>query len=289
MLSYTAGMPPNADSVFRSSLPDLVLYRSNGATGLRRSLAPPAFIVVVQGAKDIIVGDQRYRQAAGEYMIMSVGMPVRVSIAEASDDVPYLALSLNIDLSVISELIHEIGHVEMVQAMRGSRFFSKPLDMRQAQCLERLADLLAMPDALRILYPSIAREVFYWLLAGPDGEQIRRLAVTGSHLRRVADAIVVMRTEYTEDIPIERLAGIARMSHSSFHMHFKALTAMSPLQYLKQMRLLEGRRLMLANGGTVADVAHRVGYQSSSQFSREYARLFGAPPHRDALGSRQKA
>ncbi len=167
--------------------------------------------------------------------------------------------------------------------------FVGTLDAHQADAIVRLAELLATPDAMRMLYPSIEREIFYWILTSLDGAEIRRLATPDSHTQHIAEAINVMRAEFTQSVSIERLASIAHMSPSSFHHHFKVVTSMSPLQYQKQLRLLEARRLMLASGADATRAAYKVGYESASQFSREYARMFGAPPRRDVTEFRKAA
>ena len=158
-----------------------------------------------------------------------------------------------------------------------------------ADCVARLIRLLDTPGAVPILYPSIMRELSFWLLTGPSGGRIARLALPSGHAQRIADAINVMREDIARPVRVEELAGAARMSPSSFHKHFKMLTSMTPLQYQKQLRLLEARRLMTADAANVANAAYRVGYESPSQFSREYARMFGAPPKRDVTALRTAA
>jgi AraC-like DNA-binding protein len=147
----------------------------------------------------------------------------------------------------------------------------------------RLVRLLATPKAIPVLYPSIMREIYYWLLSGPNAGAICKIALPNGHTQRIADAIYVLRENFSRSIRIEELAATARMSPSSFHQHFKTLTSMTPLQYQKQLRLLEARRLMVSDAANVTRAALQVGYESPSQFSREYARMFGTPPKRDAM------
>jgi AraC-like DNA-binding protein len=254
---------------------------------LEHAIYEPALIVVVQGAKDIMLGDALLTYTTGQYLVMSVGLPVLARITQASAARPYLALALTIDLPVIQDLMLQLGPAPAAAAARSTLgLFVGTLTGPQADCMARIGALLQTPAALRVLYPSIARELYYWLLTGPDGAEFRRLAAPGSHTWRIAEAIAAMRAELTANVPIERLAAIAHMSPSSFHHHFKAVTSMSPLQYQKQLRLLEARRLMLAGAADATRAAYEVGYESTSQFSREYTRMFGAPPRRDITGFR---
>ncbi len=286
ILAYTAAHP-GTSGVYKTEIPSLNLIRGDGETSLQHAFYDPALIVVVQGSKDLMLGDALFTYTAGQYLVLSVGLPVLASITDASDDRPYLALSLTIDFGLINDLMDQLGRVpDATPRPPRLGLFVGTLDAQQADAIARLAALLATPGAMRVLYPSIAREIFYWILTGLDGAEIRRLAMPDSHTQRIAEAINVMRAEFTESVSIERLAAIAHMSPSSFHHHFKVVTSMSPLQYHKQLRLLEARRLMLANGVDATRAAYQVGYESASQFSREYARMFGAPPRRDVTGFR---
>ncbi len=289
VLAYTdAHLGTNG--VYKTEIPSLNLIRGDRETSLQHAFYDPALIVVVQGSKELMLGDARFTYTEGQYLVLSVGLPVLAKITDAGDDRPYLALALTIELHLINDLMDQVGRVpDSTPTPPRLGLFVGTLDAQQASALVRLAALLASPDAMRVLYPSIAREIFYWTLTGRDGAEIRRLAMPGSNTQRIAEAINVMRAEFSGSVSIERLAAIAHMSPSSFHHHFKLITSMSPLQYQKQLRLLEARRLMLANGSDATRAAYQVGYESASQFSREYARMFGAPPHRDVTGSRTAA
>jgi transcriptional regulator GlxA family with amidase domain len=155
--------------------------------------------------------------------------------------------------------------------------------------MQRLMRVLDTPKAIPVLYPAIMREICFWLLTGAHGGEVRKLGLPDSHTRRITDAIYLLRDNFARPIRVEELAAAARMSLSSFHQHFKTLTSMTPLQYQKQLRLLEARRLMTADGANVSSAAYRVGYESASQFSREYSRMFGAAPKRDAMELRASA
>lgn len=283
ILAYTDANS-GANGLWPTEIPGLHLIRGDRETALQHAFYDRALIVVVQGAKDVLLGNARFAYMAGQYLVMSVGLPVLASITDACEDRPYLALALTIDLRLINDLIDEMRPVA-VATPPPSRLglFVGTLEERQRDAIARLLALLATPEALRVLYPSIAREIFYWMLTGRDGAEIRRLAAPDSHTQRIAVAIAVLRSDFTASVSIERLAASANMSPSSFHHHFKLVTSMSPLQYQKHLRLLEARRLMLASGADATRAAYEVGYESTSQFSREYARMFGAPPRRDVV------
>jgi AraC-like DNA-binding protein len=285
VLAYTEAQAGQA-SIAPTAAPGLHVIRGLRLTPLERQFYEPALIVVVQGSKELMLGTSRLTYVAGQYLIVSVGLPLLASITGASPEQPYLALALNIDRAVIRDLMSELGSAPAPIPPPRSGLFLGTLDAAQAEPIARIAALLATPETLRVLYPSIAREFFYWLLMGPGGEELRRLAMPDSHTQRIADAIGTMRARFTDSLSIERLAAIAHMSPSSFHAHFKAVTSMSPLQYQKQLRLLEARRLMLSTGADATRAAFEVGYESTSQFSREYARMFGAPPRRDVTEHR---
>jgi AraC-like DNA-binding protein len=165
--------------------------------------------------------------------------------------------------------------------------FVERLSHQAYDCITRIAALLNTPDAIPVLYPTAVRELYYWLLTGPNGAEIAKIARRDSHTRRIADAICFLKKNLTRQVRVEEMAHAARMSPSSFHQHFKTITALTPLQFQKELRLLEARRLMVAQSATVTSAAYQVGYESLSQFSREYKRMFGASPKRDSAAMRQ--
>ena len=289
VLAYTDNHS-GTNGICATALPGLHLIRGNRATPLQHQFYEPALIAVLQGSKETILGNTRFAYCAGQYLIMSIGLPVQASITKATDAHPYLALAITLDAEILGDLIREVG-CDPAAAAASSRLglFVGSLDARQMDALTRFAGILASPKAFRVLAPSIVRELFYWTLTGPDGAEIARFARSDSHTQHIAAAIHIMRTEYAESFSIEQLARIADMSPSSFHHHFKQMTSMSPLQYQKQLRLLEARRLMLVSGADATRAAYQVGYESASQFSREYARFFGAPPRRDIAAYRAAA
>lgn len=285
ILAYT-DTHPGADGLWPTDVPNLHLIRGDRETALQHAFYDRALIVVVQGAKEVVLGDASFAYSAGQYLVMSVGLPLLASITEASDERPYLALALTIDFRILGELVDALDRLPDPVVPPRLGLFVGTIDGRQSAALARLGALLESPEALRVLYASVAREIFYWTLAGRDGAEIRRLAAPDRHTQRIGDAIAVLRADLSASVSIDSLAARAHMSPSSFHHHFKLVTSMSPLQYQKQLRLLEARRLMLAHGADATRAAFEVGYESASQFSREYARMFGAPPRRDVAGYR---
>jgi AraC-like DNA-binding protein len=237
---------------------------------------------VAQGAKWATFGKDRLEYKAGEALIVGVEMPSVGRVVQASPDKPCLVLALVLDLSVMRAVAEEMKPPPRPSGEVGRGVFVTDFQGPLADCAMRLVRLLDTPAAIPALYPAIMREICYWLLAGPHGGEVVRLAVTNSASQRVISAIHVLRTRFAESVRIEELAAIAQMSASAFHRHFRALTSQTPLQYQKQIRLLEARRLMMAEAFSVEAAAFRVGYESPSQFSREYSRMFGMPPKRDA-------
>ncbi|MHC5735917.1 AraC family transcriptional regulator [Nostoc sp.] len=200
---------------------------------------------------------------------------------EATPDKPYLGFKLNLDPRQLCDIIAQIrpGTSKKENSVRG--LFVSNVDAPLIDCALRLTRLLDTPQDIPILAPMIIREMYYRLLMGEQGEAVRQIATSGSNMQRIAEVIKLIKADFIKPMRIEELAGQASMSPSSFHHHFKEVTSMSPLQYQKQLRLLEARRLMLAENSDAANAAYQVGYESPSQFSREYSRMFGAPPIKD--------
>ena len=254
----------------RENLPQHMLYR-------------PALCVVVQGAKQVMFGDRILDFAAMQALIVSVELPAFSRVTQARPDEPFLAVTAEFDVAMMRSVMELLDAPPQPRADVDAGVFVTDLDTRLADCLLRLVRMLETPKAVPILHASIMREICFWLLGGPHGDRICKLALPDSHTRRIADAIHILREDFARAIRIDELAAAARMSLSSFHQHFKTLTSMTPLQYQKHLRLLEARRLMVADGSNAANAAYEVGYESASQFSREYARMFGAPPRRDIV------
>lgn len=247
--------------------PQLMLYK-------------PALCVVAQGAKQVSLGDEVFDYAEGSALVVSVELPAFGGVTIASPAKPYMGITIELDTALMREVLEQMDLAPKPTGEKLGVFVERLSDPLQ-DCIVRLVQLLKTPDAISVLYPSIMKEICFWLLAGPNGGEVSKIVRVESHTRRIADAIYLVRKDFTRDIPVEEMADAARMGVSSFHQHFKTLTAMSPLQFQKHLRLLEARRLMVTQAMTVSNAALHVGYESVSQFSREYARMFGASPKRD--------
>ena len=270
-------------SVFATAIKGLTILRSDHPKPPSHRIFKPALCVVVQGAKWTTFGNKRFNYRAGQALVVSLEMPSYGRVVEATPDQPYLSVVVEFDLPTMRELMEGLGELARPSGEVGGGVFVTDFDGPAADCVLRTVRLLDTPRAIPVLHPSLMREMCYWLLAGPRGGDIARIVLANGHDRRVLTAIHALRARFAEPVRIEELAGIARMSPSAFHRQFKALTSMTPLQYQKRLRLLEARNLMIADAATAEAVAFRTGYGSPSQFSREYARMFGAPPRRDVV------
>jgi AraC-like DNA-binding protein len=272
-----------------TAVPGLALFRRIGPTEPLCGMYEPSICLVAQGAKRVLLGDDTYVYDAHHYLITSVHLPTVVQIIEASREKPYLGLRLKLDQREISQLMVDSNlpppHVQ--QSSRGMATGEVTVPLLTA--FQRLIDLLAEQQDIPILAPIIQREIIYRLLVGDQGERLRQIASAGSQSHRLARAIDWLKVNFTQPLRIDDLASQASMSSSTFHHHFRSMTALSPLQFQKQLRLQEARRLMLAERMDAANAAFQVGYESPSQFSREYNRQFGAPPMRDIENLRQMA
>ncbi|HEX4584125.1 MAG TPA: AraC family transcriptional regulator [Burkholderiaceae bacterium] len=269
------------EGAVESAVPGLSLYRILRPSGPTHAVQTPALGLIAQGSKQLLVGDELYEYDPGHYLVTSVDLPVVVKRTVASPSKPYLGLRLALDVGEIGELIGHDGlpaaHHE--DASRG--LYVHRLGPSMLDAVVRLLRLLESPQDIPILAPLIKREILYRLLTNGPGERLRQIALRDSNTRRIATAIRLLRGNFSEKLRVETLARNAHMSVSSLQHHFKAVTALSPLQYQKQLRLHEARRLLFTGDIDVSIVAQRVGYGSASQFSREYGRLFGASPLRD--------
>jgi AraC-like DNA-binding protein len=240
----------------------------------------PALCIVVQGAKWTTFGGKRLDYRAGQALVVNVEMPLFGTVA-ASPKERYLGIVLEFNLATMQEVIHGLNmHPGSDNSVNGAGMFVTDLTGALTECALRSLRLFETPKAIPILYPGIMREICYCVLTGPSGGQIIRMAMAHGHEQRVVKGIHSLRDRFAESVRIEELPSIAKLSPSAFHRQFKALTSMTPLQYQKQRRLLETRRLMVSDAANVETAAFEVGYESPSQFSREYARMFGLPPAR---------
>ena len=262
--------------------PGLFLYRFSSPTGPRYGVTEPSLCVIAQGSKEVLLGKERYRYDASHYLLVSAELPVAGHVVDASKQRPYLAMRLVLDPAVVTEVLiaaglHASGMDEAVKVMAVSR-----LDENLLDAMVRVVRLLDSPGDYGVLAPLVAREIIYRLCLGEQGGRLRQIAVRGGRAHRIARAIELLRTNHHKPLGIPGLARQLGMSVSGLHHHFKAATGMSPLQFQKQFRLQEARRLLLAGDVDAATAGYRVGYDDASHFSREYRRLFGEPPLRDA-------
>jgi AraC-like DNA-binding protein len=277
------------DDGYVEPLDGLQLGRTSSPTELGHSVSYPAFCVTAQGSKEVWLEDECYQYDPAHYLITTTTLPVASRITEASTERPFLIFVLGLDPSLIGSVMVEAGYPvprgqSSVRAMAVS-----PLDAELLDAVVRLVRLLDAPADARVLAPLVRREIVYRLLVGAQGDRVRQLAVLGGDTNRIARAIERLRHDFDKPLRIEDIARELGMSVSSFHHHFKAVTAMSPLQFQKQLRLQEARRLMLGEDYDATTAGYRVGYDDASHFNREYKRLFGAPPMRDVSRLREAA
>lgn len=275
-----------AEGVALTAVSGLVCIRADRPSGIRHAVARPLVCLVLQGAKQVSTGAQTVAFAEGDSLVISADVPTASRITRAAPDAPYLSISLELDPAVLAELT--LG-AEGAGLSGGERVQVERTDAETADAALRLMRLLDRPAALPVLHASLVREMHYWLLAGRLGPAIRRLGLPDGHAGRIARAAAVLRTAYARPLRVAELAAAAGMSASSFHQHFKAVTSLSPLQFQKQLRLVEARRLMTAEGASASHAAFAVGYESVPQFTREYGRMYGAPPVRDTRALRAEA
>ncbi len=268
-------------------IPSLTFHRWEVPTEPTSYILEPSLCLIAQGRKQVLLGEEIYTYDARHYLITSVGLPVIAQIIEASSEMPYLGLTLELDRRVIAQLMLDSNHSSprTREASRGMAVSEVSLQLLNA--FRRLIDLLDEPDNIPVLAPLIKREIFYRLLTGEQGARLRQIITTGSESHLVDKVIELMKSNFNTKIRVDKLASYAGMSTSTFHHHFREVTAMSPLQFQKRLRLNEARRLMLMDNIDAANAAFQVGYESPSQFSREYGRLFGAPPLQDIRSLQQ--
>jgi AraC-like DNA-binding protein len=268
----------------------LRLLCASSPTELGHGVSFPAFCLVAQGSKEVLLGDDLYRYDANNYLITAASLPIASRITEASEQRPYVGVVLGLDPALVGSVMVEAGHPAPGEKAAVRAFDVSPLETDLLDAVLRLVRLLDAPAAeARFLRPLVTREIVFRLLEGEQSGRLQQIAVLGGHAHRIAGALERLREEFARPLRIEDVAREAGMSVSGFHHHFKAVTAMSPLQFQKRMRLQEARRLMLGEDLDAGSASRRVGYGDASQFSREYKRLFGAPPARDAERLREAA
>jgi AraC-like DNA-binding protein len=265
----------------------LVLFRRTAPTACNRAIYEPSLTVFAQGRKLINLGGTEYVCDGSSFVLSSIDVPVQSQIVEASEAVPLLSMLLRLDMAAVREVLsrEELPEAEASSQRRGLAVGETTAGLLSA--CTRLIELLDTPEDIPVLSDLIQREIVYRILRTPQGERLRAIATRGDLSHRTARAIAWLKANYTKPLRMEELARVARMGVSTLHHQFRALTAMSPLQYQKQLRLQAARRRMLMEGIDASSAAYEVGYESVSQFSREYSRFFGQPPMRDIKALRE--
>ncbi|HET8843110.1 MAG TPA: AraC family transcriptional regulator [Ktedonobacteraceae bacterium] len=262
-------------------LPGLHLARSSVSLQPLHSVVEPSICVIAQGSKEVLLGERRYNYDPTQYLLTTVTLPRVSQVLSASKERPYLSLRLELDPSLVSSVAVEADHTWSKQQADVSAITVSLLDDHLLEAFVRLVRLVDFPSHARVLGPLITREILYWLLIGEQGSRLRHLALQGGYAPDIVQAVRRLRQHFDQPLRIEEMAQDLGMSVSGFHHHFKALTALSPLQFQKQVRLQEARRLMLSEDLDATSAAYRVGYQDAAYFNREYKSLFGVPPMRD--------
>ena len=262
-------------------IPGVVVGRSSKITQQLHSVFTPAFCVIAQGGKTVLLNEEVFRYDSGNYLISTIDLPIVSHVAEASNEKPYLSFRINLDSSIVASVMME-SRLEIRKSGTNIKAMDvSPIDADLLDAVVRLARLLESPDQINILAPLIIREIIYRLLIGEQGARLSHLLSSEGDTRRISKAVKQLRDNIDRPLKIETIARELGMSVSGFHHHFKSVTAMSPLQFQKQIRLQEARRLMLGEDLDVASAGFKVGYEDAAYFSRDYKKLFGAPPQRD--------
>jgi AraC-like DNA-binding protein len=275
-----------AEGVQATGIPALMLYRRSAPSPCYPATYEPSLTVFVQGRKRINLGDTTYECDESTFLLSSVDLPVVSQIIAASERAPLLCLLLKLDMAAVRDILSQQEFHAQVSTSQSRGIAIGKTTAELLKPCSRLLDLLDTPADIPFLNQLIQREILYRLLQGPQGERLRAIATLGDQSHRTAKAIAWLRANYTKSLRLEELAEVARMGTSTLHHHFRALTAMSPLQYQKQLRLVAARERMLVQGLDAASAAFEVGYESASQFNREYKRFFGQPPMRDVKARR---
>ena len=264
-----------------TAIPRLTLHQRTAPTGACHITYEPSIIMVAQGRKEVQIGTDLLTYDSSRYLLIAVDLPTVTRVSEASELSPCLAVSLKLDISIVREFLGREEFHRSDPSSERPAMSTAPVTAELLSSWCRLLDLLSTPNDIPFLSGLIEREIMYRILRGPEGARLRAIATLGDQCHRTAKAITWIKTNYHRPLRVEDLAEVAGMAVSTLHHHFRALTAMSPLQYQKQIRLQAARARMLADDVDAATVAFEMGYESASQFNREYSRLFGQPPMRD--------
>jgi AraC-like DNA-binding protein len=278
------------DGFHRTPIPGVYCIKVSSPARRSKDRWRASLSIIVQGTKEIALGRRIYRLAEGQYVATPIQLPVISRVAAATRVKPFLCLLVDLDPLILSEVSARVSN----EAARNSpgpvrAMFTGETTDRMLQSAVRLAQLLRTPEDAPVLGALVVKELLYLLMRGPEGVAIRQFVHAGSKMHRVSQAIHVLKSELDKEVDVPALARTANMSRAAFFKHFKEITAMSPIQYQKRLRLHEARRLMIELGDTAESSSFKVGYRSASQFSREYSRMFGAPPARDTLKMKNSA
>jgi len=276
------------DGVNNTAFAPVSFIRSSDVSQPLPSVYTPSLCVVVQGRKRAIIGNESVYYDAFNYLIVSLTLPVLGQVVDASPEQPYLCLRISIDINEVGKLLLDIENNNSTKSESRLPYFVGRMSSDLLDVVLRLVRLMDAPDDLPVLGPLALREIWYRVLRGEMGHRLRHLVEVDGPVQRISRAIELLQRRYQQPLRIEDLADVSHMSVSTFHARFKAVTSMSPLQFQKKLRLHEARRLLMTEGMEVATAAHRVGYESPSQFNREYRRLFGSPPRREIASLRQR-
>ncbi len=266
---------------FATPVPGLNFFRREEPTQAAACMVEPSVALIVQGAKQALLGDNVYNYDITRFLITSLDLPAMMRIVDASPERPYLGVVMKLDLRVVADIVMQSGMAPPSEPPADSGMMLGETTPAMLTAFTRLLELLDDPESIPVLAPLIQREICYRLLMSDQGARLWQIASVGSQSHRIGRAIDWLKSHYASPLRIDALAAHVQMSASTFHHHFRLLTAMSPLQYQKWLRLNEARRMMLSEHLDASTAAFHVGYESPSQFSREYSRLFGAPPRRD--------
>jgi AraC-like DNA-binding protein len=276
------------DGILKTAIPFLTFIRGTKTTPLNRGILNPSFCVILQGRKSIHIGNEVIHYGVGEFLVASIHLPAAGQIVGASKTVPYYALGIQLDAKEIASIVIEAKIDVRANREAVSGAFVGKSDPELMEAISRLVKVLDRPRDAEFLANSIKREIIYRLLTSKDGHLLYQNVVLSNYEDGIGKAIYWIKNNFARPIKMESLAKSVNMSVSSLHHKFKAVMTMGPLQYQKQLRLQEARRLLLAGVADVAEAAYKVGYESQSQFTREYRRLFGAPPMKDVKSLRTK-
>lgn len=265
-----------------TGIPRVAMVQGEVPEHLLAAVYDPMVNLILTGSKTMTIGDRTFHYDPATYFVMSVDLPAVGAVHPAATGEAYLAVSLTLDPAIVAALIRDLP-VRVCSTLLGSGFSVAPVNGELLDAWIRMLRLMERPDEIAVLAPAYEREILFRVLQGPLGWMLRDIASPDTALSRISVAINWIRRNFTEQIKVEALAEMAAFSVSAFHRHFKAVTALSPLQYQKRLRLLHARSQLISGQGSATSIAFSVGYESPNQFSREYARLFGLPPSRDLV------